>query len=295
MVAIVMISSPFNVHAAQDARVLSDGLIIYENPNDDSDVIENGYHGELLRIGTEHKEDFWYKVRVPLRGNGKKPKYGWIKKDQVELNAYRGDHLTRGIQAFTTVVRHPEIHRFVFGFYYGIPFMSPTPFIITTGAAVTTVQSTGVTMSMIGGEVGYRLSTSWTVSLHYHQHSMLNTYITDLGNASYSVNGNLLTVGLEYALIHKLPWKLALAGAVGGSLGSTITATLGNQLVNFDIGRVPAATLKLIGKWHPFKNLALFVSAGYRYKTKKDIVAGTSTLDLVLNAPFVDAGLQVEF
>lgn len=253
--------APSFVQGAQYARVITEEAKIHSDPDSESQVFGTAAFGEILTVSSASREG-WYKVKLPRPDMGS-GNFGWVKSDEITPETLGKELKAAGIQA--TLPRNAESnrHHWAFVAFGGPNIVSPTALQIASG-----VPTQSLMVPFIGGQLGYRLSTRWTLALHGEHY----TFALDKG----TVGG----LSLEYFMLHSLPWKIGLAVMGGGLFGQ---------------GFSPAGSGRLTLRWYLWDNLAFILTSGYRYLIKKNLPTTSGPVDVAMSAFIGELGIQVEF
>ncbi len=264
--------------AAQNGIVVVETASIFREPYEGSDTLANVTKGTVLRMSSKKKKE-WYQVEVP--GGAEGSRYGWIQSAAVDRESLIEDLKEAGIATGQVVSRDSGRHFIILRGFYGFHWFIANE--LRTGGAF-------LRKPELGGELGYRLWTTWTVLAHFSQLKA----VTTVGSASSDFRGTFLALVFEHSLWHRLPWKIDIA--IGGgaltnarltvSAGKTVTATAPTTLYG-GLGRIAL-------RWHLFERLALGIEGGTRYILPKSVPLGGATTEFKLTSAFLNGSLQLE-
>jgi hypothetical protein len=264
-----------SAQAAQDATVRSRSAQIHQDANPGSSVLAILPQGQRVRISDTTKNG-WYHVVLPRPvGN---VKLGWILDRDIVTGSQSNELKSSGISVRQTRRRRAALNTWALSADYEAHFISAASL---HEAALLSSQST---MSPnINLALGYRLSSLWEVD------AILG--LTSYTDRTISAKGTVLGVLAEYSFLRRNTWKLGFAFGGGASMGTTVTIadTPSTGFV------MPMLEGKLTGRKYFGNSFAIEAVAGYR-KLSGDLATATGpSVTVDLSAPFIGAGLRLEF
>ena len=304
-VVLLLLSAAASTKAfpAQVGRVLSLEAPIFQKADVSSPILYKVYQGERVRISNKSK-DGWYKVVLPQSQD--QTSIGWVRTTDVEPDTIIRDLTTAGITITDPIPRIVEEKHFVFLGFYGTSMYTPSSVEDFIKAETKSTQL----VKTWGGEVGYRISRPFTLSLRYEPYSFSGG-ATVLGqNHTYSVSGTMITGILDYAIYYTTPWRFGFSIGLGESVGTLIKASrvivlpqrteredprLLTENYTTSSFLIPTLLIRQTSRWYLSTYFALGVDLGYRYMRRDGIILSTSSINADFSGLFGYGLLQLEF
>lgn len=262
--------------AAQDATVVIENAIIFEEPKESAQVLEYLPMGGEVRISSYPIEGGWYKVRA------RSGKYGWIHENNISVAkvAAPGDEKVvienENEEPGKEGPPKPERDRrwFIRGMY-GITYGGASDINDIFSLDEFTMRNQGAI------EAGWfykpKIALLFRAEVLYKDvvvKEKITTITYNLGVRSYP-----LMLGAEYYLVNLPPFKLSGAALVGLGLNTEFTTEAFNLPVpnSHSMSAAPLTALFKVTATRPLARwLSLVAEGGYRFLVTPELTTGTA-------------------